>query len=218
MKINIITLLVVAVLATTACQNKTANDKPKDSANAESANTEAKAENEVVLDSATKMNNMMAYMTPGDAHKMLASMSGEWTTETTSWWGGVEDKSTGKTINQMILGDRYQQSTYTGTMMGMPFSGISTTAYDNAKKVFVSTWIDNMGSGLSIMEGPWDDATKSMILKGKMVDSETYKEFMVKQVCKVVDDNTCIMEMYKVEGDKETKLMEQKSTRKGKKA
>lgn len=28
----------------------------------------------------------------------------------------------------------------------MPFEGISTLGYDNAKKTFFSTWIDNMGN------------------------------------------------------------------------
>jgi hypothetical protein len=35
----------------------------------------------------------------------------------------------------------------------MPFEGISTLGYDNAKKTFFSTWIDNMGTGMMVMEG-----------------------------------------------------------------
>jgi hypothetical protein len=33
------------------------------------------------------------------------------------------------------------------------------------KKMFSSSWVDNMGTGIMNMEGTWDEATKSIILK-----------------------------------------------------
>ena len=73
---------------------------------------------------------------------------------------------------------------------------MSTTAYDNAKKVFISTWIDNMGTGIMKMEGPWDEASKTMTLSGKMMDPSTGRECNMRETFKIVDDNTQIMEMY----------------------
>jgi hypothetical protein len=49
--------------------------------------------------------------------------------------------------NTMILGGRYQQSMIKGNMMGMPFEGMGLLGYDNAQKLFYSTWVDNMGTG-----------------------------------------------------------------------
>jgi Protein of unknown function (DUF1579) len=46
----------------------------------------------------------------------------------------------------MILGGRYQQSTTKGSFNNMPFEGISLLGYDNAKKVFMNSWVDNMGT------------------------------------------------------------------------
>ena len=46
-------------------------------------------------------------------------------------------------------------------MMGMPFQGMSTMAYDNGKKTFMSTWIDNMGTGILETEGTYDAGTKT---------------------------------------------------------
>jgi hypothetical protein len=43
-------------------------------------------------------------------------------------------KNTATCVNKMILGGRYQSSTHTGSFNGMPFEGISTLGYDNAKK------------------------------------------------------------------------------------
>ena len=67
---------------------------------------------------------------------------------------------------------RYQQTTTTGSFMGMPFHGMSTTGYDNAKKVFFTTWIDNMGTGLMYGEGKWNNATKSIDFKGKTMEPD----------------------------------------------
>jgi hypothetical protein len=39
--------------------------------------------------------------------------------------------------------------------------------YDNAKKKFVSTWIDNMGTGMMTAEGEWNPSKKSIEFKGK---------------------------------------------------
>ena len=82
------------------------------------------------------MKAWQAYMTPGDAHKMIAKSDGQWKAEVTVWMapGGPPEKSTSTCTNKMILGGRYQQSTHKGMFNGMPFEGISTFGYDNAKK------------------------------------------------------------------------------------
>src|SRR5881628_1758500 len=90
----------------------------------------------------------MEYMTPGAIHQMLAKADGGWTYEMTSWMkpDAPPTKSTGNMVNRMILGGRYQESRATGSFMGQPFEGVGTLGYDNAKKVFVNSWVDNMGT------------------------------------------------------------------------
>jgi hypothetical protein len=127
------------------------------------------------------------------------------------------EKSKSTSQNKMVMGGRYQVSNHTGNMMGMPFEGMSTLAYDNAKKVFINTWIDNMGSGMMVMEGPWDEASKTLTLKGKGVDPTTAngKEIEMRETFKIIDDNTQMMEMFAPGPDgKEFKMMEIKYTRK----
>ena len=100
-------------------------------------------------------------------------------------------------------------------MMGMPFEGMGTMGYDNFKKTFSTTWIDNMGTGVMKLEGPWDEATKSITLKGKSMDPMMMKEVDVWEKFTVVDDNTQMMEMYGSSPDgKDFKTMEIKFTRK----
>jgi hypothetical protein len=169
-------------------------------------------------DTATK--NWMDYMTPGKEHKMMASWDGIWTGEVSLWTapGQPPVQSTTTTTNKMVLGGRYQQASFSGDMMGMPFEGMSTLAFDNGKKQFVSTWIDNMGTGMMVSSGKWDDASKSVTFKGKMVDATAGngKEVEFREVFKVTDNDHQSMEMYAVDpaSGKEFKTMEIKFTRK----
>jgi len=156
------------------------------------------------------------YMTPGDIHKMIAKSDGDWNADLTMWMapGAPATKTTGTCTNSMILGGRYQQSKYAANINGMPFEGVSTLAYDNALKKFINTWIDNMGTGITILEGTWDDATKSLATKGKTIDPITGKEISMREVFKIVDDNTQVLEIYNTAAGKEYKSMEIKLTRK----
>jgi len=187
-----ITLTICTVLVTVLCSNL-------------SAQSEA------------EMKAWMEYMTPGDIHKMLAKSDGEWNEDISMWMapGAPVQKSTSTCINKMILGGRYQSSTHTGSFNGMPFEGISTVAFDNAKKTFTTTWIDNMGTGIMVMEGKWDDKTKTLNTKGKQTDPMTGKDMIVRETFQIIDDDTQKMEMFMTPaGGKEYKSMEMILTRK----
>ncbi len=140
----------------------------------------------------------MVYMTPTEVHNMLGQSDGEWTGEVTHWMTPTSEpmKSKCTSTNKMIMGGRYQQSNFKGEFMGMPFEGMNLLAYDNAKKVFISSWIDNMGTGMMVMEGTWNEKTRAISFSGKMVDPMTGKDCEAKETFTLVDDNTQMMEMY----------------------
>lgn len=179
--------------------------------------SEANSQKWVPVDSATAMRTMMEAGTPGKEQAMLAKSDGNWKAEITMWEapGKAPTKSTGTVTNSMIMGGRYQSSTFKGDMMGFPFEGTSTTGYDNTRKLWVTTWVDNMSTGIMNMEGKWDDATNSMTLKGKMICPANGLMCEMKQVFKKIDDNTELMEMYgpDMKTGKQYKNMEMKLTR-----
>lgn len=218
MKHKLLTLCAAALLLA-ACNNEKKNESAKNdkSSGMSGDTTEKKPAATAMPDSATMMKNWQEYMTPGDMHKMLAKFDGEWKGEVTMWAyaGAPEEKSTSTVVNKMIMNGLYQESNHTGNMMGMPFSGKSIVAYDNQLKEFISTWIDNMGSGIMMLKGPWDEATKTITLKGKMIDPGTRMETDIRETFRIIDDNTQEMEMFVMTPDnKEFKTMNIKYTRK----
>ena len=160
------------------------------------------------VDTAAMNKAWAEYMAPGESHQMLAKADGKWDAEI-SFYYNPDSPSVNKAVceNKMILGGRYQQSTYKGNVDGMPFEGVGTLAYDNAKKIYISTWIDNMGTGIMYMEGNYDDATKTMNLKGSATDVASGKDIAMREVFKIVDDKTHTMEMFETKEGKEMKTM-----------
>lgn len=207
------TITICALLALVACNSQ----KDQSAAETKVAAAVTTTPSEPMPDSATMAKNWQTYMTPGKEHAEMASWSGKWDGEVTMW-ETADSKPTTSTMtatNEMILGGRYQRSVNKGDFMGMPFEGISTLAYDNAKKLYVSSWIDNMGTGMMTMEGSFDAATKTMNMSGKCVNPATGREQNVRETFTLVDADHQIMQMYGTGPDgKEFKSMQIVYTRK----
>jgi len=150
------------------------------------------------------------YMTPGWAHEMMAAHEGEWKVVTTFWMDPSAPPQTmeGTAKSEMILGGRYLKSTHSGTMMGMPFNGLSLEGYDNAKKEFTSIWIDNMGTGTSISTGSYDKATNTITYIGNVYDPMQGKDVKIRETVKIIDKDHYTIEMYNELDGKEFKSME----------
>jgi len=107
------------------------------------------------MDPQAMMEAYQKLATPGEPHKLFASLAGSWTTRTKEWMepGKPPTEATGSADMKMLLGGRFLQQEFNGTMMGQSYSGVGITAYDNLRKKYVSTWIDTMGTGIFTMEG-----------------------------------------------------------------
>lgn len=157
-----------------------------------------------------QMEAWKANMTPGVNHAWLASMNGDWDATVTMWTDPSQPPNISKasTKNEMLYGGLYQRSQHNGNMMGMPFMGESITAYDNFKKHFIATWIDNFGSSIMYMTGTLNAEGDTLTLEGSMLDPATGIDMQVKQVNTKTSKDSYKFTMYMVVDGKDIKNME----------
>ncbi len=157
------------------------------------------------------MDKMMKAATPGAQHAMLTKMAGEWTCTVKMQMDPSqppqESQSTA-TITSLMDG-RYIQEVDTGQMNGMPFSGMGVYGFDNVSGKYVSTWIDNMGTGIMTSVGTADPSGNVITWIGTMNDPMTGKAAKSRMVSTVVDDSHHTFEMYGMPpgAKKEMKMM-----------
>jgi len=155
--------------------------------------------------------DLLAYESePGSVHYNLRLASGFWSEKVAMWTSPTAEPIYNKmncTVT-MILGNRYQVSTHTGDFNGFPFEGISTLAYDTASKKFTSTWIDNMGTGMMVLEGTADATGKIITSAGTTTDPATGQKLKVREIYTIIDESHHQMEMYTTVNGKEFKSME----------
>jgi len=164
-----------------------------------------------------EMQAWMAYMTPGEEHKEMASETGEWSVATKMWSAPEAPpmESTATAKFKMILGGRYQVQEWTGVMMGMPFEGFALTGFDNQTREYTSIWADSMGTGTMVSKGKrGEDGV--IELTGEMVNpmGGTMK---TRTVLQADENGNPKMEMFVTspEHEGEMKMMELVYTRKG---
>lgn len=173
---------------------------------------------------------MMAMMTelakPGENHKLLANGAGTWTYTVKFWMNpdpsAAPSESTGVAVTKEVMGGRFFTSEHTGKMqmpgpdgkmMDMEFKGFSIEGYDNVKKKFVSSWIDNMGTGILNSEGTYDAATRTFTYHAEYVPMPGMKT-KIREVIKLTDKDHHTFEFYENRGGTEVRTMEINYTRK----
>jgi hypothetical protein len=175
------------------------------------------------------MKQMMAMSKLNENHKLLADMNGSWNYSIKMWMNpdpnAKPQESKGTATRKSAMGGRYftmdvtgklQMPGEDGKMKDMQFKGMALEGYDNVKKKFVSSWIDNMGTGIQYSEGTYDPATKTFTFTSEMEMMPGMKT-PVRELLKMTDKDHMMMEWYETHGGQEKKTMEIAYTRAGKK-
>ena len=167
------------------------------------------------MDQNAMMEAWQKSMTPGPEHKMLADMVGQWDADISMWMDPSQPPETtkGTAEYESIFDGRYIVGKYSGITMGMAFSGMDITGYDNIKKVYFSSWIDNMGTGIMYLEGTFDKDSNTYNYSGETVDPMGNK-MKVREVITAIDKDHSKFEMFMDMGAGETKSMEINYSRK----
>ena len=175
---------------------------------------------------AEMMKQMMEMSKMNENHKLLSSLDGNWNYAIKMWMNpdpnAKPQESKGMATRKSMMGGRYvmmdvsgkfQMPGADGKMKEVQFKGMGLEGYDNVKKKFVSSWIDNMGTGIEFFEGDYDPATKTFNFTGEMEPMPGMKS-QVREVLKLTDNNHMMLEWYENQGGQEKKTMEIAYTRK----
>ena len=174
--------------------------------------------------SAEDMQKMMELAKPSENHKMLAELAGSWTYTVTMWMdpSAPPQTSKGTAVRKAIMDGRFYVGEFTGKMempgadgkkKEMTFTGKSLEGYDNAKQKFVSTWVDNMGTGIMMSEGTYDPATKTFNYTSE-IEMMPGMKTKVRATTRIVDKDHHTFDWYEDRGGQEVKTMEINYTRK----
>ena len=154
--------------------------------------------------------------TPGEPHKLFATLAGSWITTTKEWMepGKPPTEASGTADMKMLLDGRFLYQEFNGQMMGQPFNGIGIDSYDNMRKRYVTAWMDSMGTGIFLMEGTASTDGRTITLRGSHPEPGGGK-MTHRAIWKLIDNNTQQFDMYGAHhGQNEMKMMEIVYTRK----
>jgi len=175
------------------------------------------------------MKQMIEMSKLNENHKLPSSLDGSWNYTIKMWMNpdpnAKPQESKGTATRKTVMVGRYVMMDVAGKlqmpgeddkMKDVQFKGMGLEGYDNVKKKFINSWIDNMGTGIQFSEGTYDPATKTLTYTSEMEPVPGMKS-QVREVIKIADNNHMTLEWYENQGGGEKKTMEIAYTRPGKK-
>jgi hypothetical protein len=173
------------------------------------------------------MKKMMELSQPGENHKRLDDLAGEWDVVMHMYMGGPgtpPTESKGHSKVTWVLDGRFLHDEFEGEMkmpgpdgkpVSTPFKGMGMTGYDNYRNMYVGSWADNMGTQLLTMSGSYNPNTKELSMYGAM-DEPTMNVSgrLVRYVTRFISKDKHMFEMYDLHASPDYKVMEITYTRK----
>jgi Protein of unknown function (DUF1579) len=208
-------------------QTRLPEDQPKTTTSSSPEATTAAATSESSPSASTgepneaELMKQLAEMSKlNENHKLLASLNGNWTFKIKFWMNpnpsAPPQESSGTATRKSMMDGRFcvmdvtgkmQMPGADGKMKDVTFKGQGIEGYDNVKKKFVGSWVDNMGTGIELSEGTYDDATKTFTYTSEVEPIPGMKT-PIREVLKLTDKDHMMLEWYETQGGQEKKTME----------
>ena len=137
-------------------------------------------------------------MAPAEGHRRLEPIVGTFACRTTFWMAPGQEPmvSEGVSEHRWVLGNRFVEQNYRGTMMGGPFEGIGYTGYDNNQKKYVGTWMDTMGTGIAVSEATGRPTDRAITFSCTCFDPLGSKK-EIRTVVRIQDNDHHSFEVYR---------------------
>lgn len=155
---------------------------------------------------------MLKATQPGEHHKQLESMAGSWDVVVKFKYGpGPERQAKAMCEAKWILGGRFLQQQYENES-GQ--SVLQFVGYDNQKKKFSMTKMDNMDTGVLSAEGSISEGGKLITLVGDRTDPLTGKTSRLRIAITLTDQDHYNVEWFQTgENGKEERVVAMEHTR-----
>lgn len=159
------------------------------------------------------MKQLLDYSRPGSNHALLGSLVGTWnfqdaarpfvkgTVRRTPLYGG-------RFYNVAITGGKLQVPVADGKMEEQNYQGVQVEGYDNGRRQFVTTAINNhIGSGMETQTGTYDAARKAFTYEweSELIPGQKQKN---KRVLRVIDATHYAEDYYEIRNGAEVKVRE----------
>lgn len=149
---------------------------------------------------------------PGEAHRRLDPMVGEFRAVSRSWLAPDDEPlvAEASATNEWILGGRFLRTEFRGEMMETPFEGLGILGYDNAKERYVGFWCDSLSTMmLPISEGTCSEDGKVLTMKNTYASPVLGIDIVSRDVYTIESRDRHVFEMYETGPDgTETKTLE----------
>ncbi len=160
---------------------------------------------------AEMMAKWTAACTPSEAHEKLKPLVGTWEVTRRMWCGvpegGTAPESKGRAEARMILSGRWLEERQTGEFMGQPYESICYTGYDNARKRYVGSYIDNMVTSLFTISGGMEDNVWTAF---GTIDEPMTGEYgkLIRYVSRIIDNDHHTFDIFDASREKERRVQE----------
>ncbi len=178
--------------------------EPEKAANAE-------ADNEALVET------WVRHAMPGEHHRLLGKMAGEWTTAVKYRMNPEVEvaESTGTCERKWILGKRFLLEEFDGGMLGLPFRALAIYGYDAFDKKYTSVWVDTTSTAMTTSQGTCRKQCELIAFTGQHADPWTGTKRPSRGVTRFISDQRHVLELYEPGPDgKEFKVLEIVYTRK----
>ncbi len=122
-----------------------------------------------------EMEAMMKASTPGQHHRYLDALVGDFTADVKFWMTPDSEpmEFTGTVSREWVLDGHFIKETIKADSDMGPFKAISYIGYNNIDGQYESIWLENTSTAITSGSGTYNPATKTLSMMGKHRDPTT---------------------------------------------
>jgi len=163
------------------------------------------------INEAEMMARAQELASPGDGHKKLEPLVGQWKATSRFWMdpSKAPQGSVASVSRKWILGGRFIREIYVDKNPKQPFEGIGLLGYDNVRKAYIWNWLDTMATGVSSSEGTASPDGDVISFVGHQACPITGAVLKTRSKISIIDMNKNIVELFQtnINGD-ENRVLE----------